>query len=266
VVTNGSSTSSNPTGASNTGSMNSGSTNNPGGAPPGGASTSRWSGLTTTNKIALLGVAATSLGVVATLLAAFVPAILKSDGSKDSGKGQPALPSTTAPLSPSSGASAAPSASAPQEQQAGLREVYAGRTFKLRTPRSKECLTSFVDFDKGRAATGDDSTPEEAEIALQRCIQFGLWVNATSAGVSDNPAPSAQQCLDYARQGGFVGIDGYDQLKEEDPIKRGTTLCFETAEGLIVRAVAEEVQWARLGEPAVEWAVDYTFKATAWQQ
>ncbi|MFI0037243.1 MULTISPECIES: hypothetical protein [Streptomyces] len=213
------------------------------------------------NKIGILGVAATLLGAIATL----VGPLGTDSKDDDSGKGQAAPPSATVPASPSANTSVSSSVSAPQEQQATFREVYAGRTFKLRTSRSKECLTSFVDFDKGRAATGDDITPDEAEIALQACMQFGLWINATSAGVSSAPIPSAQQCLEYARQGGFVGIDGYDQLKEEDPIKRGTTLCFETDEGLIVRAVAEEVRWTRLGEPSKEWAVDYTFKATAWQ-
>ncbi|MEK0099003.1 hypothetical protein WDA79_10980 [Streptomyces sp. A475] len=180
------------------------------------------------------------------------------DGQGDDKGGTAAASPSTAGDSP-----AAPSGS--DEPPPGARVVYEGRTLKLRTPRSRDCVTSAVDFDKGQATTGDETRPDDAEIALQSCISFGLWVNA-SAGVSDTPVKTAQQCLEYANQGGLVSIDSYEQLREENPIKRGSTLCLETAEGRIVRAVVQEAQWTRLGEPSVEWAVDYTFKTTLWEQ
>jgi hypothetical protein len=38
-----------------------------------------------------------------------------------------------------------------------------------------------------------------------------------------------------------------------DPIRRGSN-------------IVREVQWTHLNEPSVEWAADYTFKATVWEQ
>jgi hypothetical protein len=203
------------------------------------------------------------------LISALIPVL--ADGDKNDKPESDAKPSAQAPSTPDSSSSpsadSSPSASAASEEPPpGPKVVYEGRTLKLRTPRSKDCVTSAVDFDKGQAATGDDTRPDDAEMALQSCIVFGLWVNAPSVGVSDTPVKTAQECLESANEGGLASIDSYEQLREENPIKRGSTLCLVTAEGGVVRAVVQEAQWTRLGEPSVEWAVDYTFKTTLWEQ
>ncbi|MER7541319.1 hypothetical protein ABTX77_42325 [Streptomyces sp. NPDC097704] len=214
-----------------------------------------------------MAVAATLFGGIATLIA---PLLTSANNDDKSGQSSPPAASTSAMPStglPSAGPSSTPSTTTPQEQQTGYREVYSGRVLKLRTPRSNECWRSFIDFDKGQVGTiRRSSVPEEAELALHRCYEFGLGVTAVSAGTSTTPAPSVEQCLEAARGGGIQTIEGYDLLKEEDPIKRGTVLCFETAEGSVVRAVAEDVKWVHLKELSVEWGVDYTFRATAWQR
>ncbi|MFI8371982.1 hypothetical protein [Streptomyces sp. NPDC085466] len=199
--------------------------------------------------------AATVFGGLATLIGP----LSKDDDDKTSASSSP----SQVTAQPSQPASTAPAPSSDAPQQPAYQEVYSGRMFKLRTPRSSDCLTSFVDFDGAKAATGEDITPDEAELALQRCFEFGLWINATSASVAPTPVSSAEQCLELARQGGLVSVSGYPELKKEDPIKRGNTVCFETDAGMIVRAVAEEVRWAP--DRHHDWVVDYTFKATAWQ-
>jgi hypothetical protein len=204
-------------------------------------------------------VAATLFGGLATLVA---PMLMDEDDEKPPASAAPS--EGTAPTSPST---SSPSSAAPQEQQSTYKEVYSGRLLQLRTPRSNECWNSFIDFDEGRVGSNRSrvSVPEEADLALNRCAQFGLGVHTAAAGTSTTAAPSAEQCLEAAKQGGIQTVDGYDLLKDEDPIKRGTVLCFETSEGKVVRAVAEEVKWTKLNELAVEWGVDYSFRATAWE-
>ncbi|GHF30503.1 hypothetical protein E5082_29200 [Streptomyces griseoluteus] len=224
-----------------------------------------FSGLSEAGKITLIvAVMGGAFGVIN----AFIPVL--ADSGKDDKSEDASKPSAQAPKAPGlspSGSSQPPSdPSVSEEPPPGPRVVYEGRTLKLRTPRSNNCVTSAVDFDRGQATTGDETTPDDAEIALQRCISFGLWMNTTSAGVSTAPVKTEQQCLEYANQGGLVSVDSYEQLRDEDPIRRGSTLCLVTAEGRIVRAVVQEVRWSHLDEPSVEWAVDYTFKATVWEQ
>ncbi|MFF2776019.1 hypothetical protein ACFVU3_14025 [Streptomyces sp. NPDC058052] len=186
-------------------------------------------------------------------------------------------PAAAVPVTPSQGAtrpstvSAAPTSvqtGAPsQEPESAYQLVYPDRLLKLRTPRTNECWNAFVDFDEGRAGSDRSrvAVSEEADLALTRCASFGLEVHVAHAGAANAPITTAEQCLEAARGGGIQTVEGFDLLRDEDPIKRGTVLCLETSEGRVARALAEEVKWTRLGQDQVEWAVDYTFRVTTWE-
>ncbi|WP_157856556.1 MULTISPECIES: hypothetical protein [Streptomyces] len=225
-----------------------------------------YSGLGQGSRISFWGVAITGvLGVIGII----VPVVTSAEGKPDAES--PSVPSTAAPDNEGTptATSKAPAPSKPplQKQQAAYKEVYSGRLLKLRTPRSNECWNSFIDFDKGQVGSNRSrvSVPKEADLSLNRCAGFGLGVQVAAAGASSTSAPSAEQCLEAARQGGIQTVEGYDLLRDEDPIKRGTVLCLETSEGTVVQAVAEEVRWTKLNDLPVEWGVDYTFNATAWE-
>ncbi|MFE2040659.1 hypothetical protein ACFXAZ_06935 [Streptomyces sp. NPDC059477] len=202
---------------------------------------------------------ATLFGGLATLIA---PLLVTQDD------GKPPAPAAATSTGPPGGSGPPPDGPAQDEQRTAYREVYAERLLTLRTPRSSECRNSFVDFDEG--SVGSDrsrvSLPEESDLSLNTCASFGLGLQAPAAGTSDIPVPSAEECLEVARQGGIQTVDGYDLLKDENPIRRGTVLCVETVEGTVVRAVAEEVTWVHLKRVYVEWGVDYTFRTTAWKR
>ncbi|MFF3609867.1 hypothetical protein [Streptomyces sp. NPDC002463] len=229
-----------------------------------------YSGLSQGSRISFWGIAiAAVIGVIGII----VPVVISAEGKPDakSPSVPSTLPGTVAPDNdgtPTATSKAPePSKSHSQEQQAAYKEVYSERLLKLRTPRSNECWNSFIDFDKGQVASNRSrvSVPKEADLALNRCAGFGLGVQVAAAGTSSTSTPSAEQCLEAAKQGGIQTVEGYDLLRDEDPIKRGTVLCLETAEGKVVRAITEEVRWTKLDGLSVEWGVDYTFRATAWE-
>ncbi|MFF5447566.1 hypothetical protein [Streptomyces sp. NPDC012888] len=218
------------------------------------------------HKLTALGVAATLFGGLATLIA---PMLADKDDDKPPAM-VPVTPSqaptraSTGSAAPSKGQTSAPS----QEPKSAYQLAYPERLLKLRTPRSNECWNAFVDFDEGRAGSDRSrvAVSEEADVALTRCASFGFEVHVANAGAVNTPITTAEQCLEAARGGGIQTVEGFDLLKDEDPIKRGTVLCVETSEGKVARALAEEVKWTRLGQDQVEWAVDYTFRVTTWQK
>ncbi|MFC8877203.1 hypothetical protein [Streptomyces ardesiacus] len=113
----------------------------------------------------------------------------------------------------------------------------------------------------------DKVSPDGSELDLRACyIEFGQYVNARSAGISDTPRPGPEECLGYARSGGLQTIQDWDEVYKVKPIKAGMTLCFETEVGNIARAEVTEANWKRYpsGTGDVYHRPSYTFKTTAW--
>ncbi|WP_330480034.1 hypothetical protein [Streptomyces sp. NBC_00724] len=153
----------------------------------------------------------------------------------------------------------------PSTEAAAFTTLYSDRTLKNGLPYPSLCNAS-VDFDEGRAWTSDTVSPDGSELDLRACyVEFGQYVNARSAGISETPKPDAEECLGYARSGGIQTISNWDEVYKEKPIKTGMTLCFETEEGNIARAEVIEATWKRYNDGGGTFHRPfYTFKVTAW--
>lgn len=153
----------------------------------------------------------------------------------------------------------------PPSTPAPFKQLYSNRTLRIGLPVPSNCNSS-VDFDEGRAWSEDKVSPDGSELDLRACyIEFGQYVNARSAGISDNPTPSPEACLEAARSGGLQTIEDWGEVYKAKPIKAGMTLCFETEEGNIARVEVTEANWKRYSRGGeVYHRPFYTFRATAW--
>ncbi|MFB7609546.1 hypothetical protein [Streptomyces gardneri] len=200
------------------------------------------------------------LGLI-TLITAVWPS--DDEGTGD-GKASPVSPSVSKSDDPGKG----PENASPSPSEAPFTQLYSDRTLKVGLPYPSEICNSAVDFDEGRAFMWDAPTPPESELDIRACyIEFGQFVRARSAGVSDVSDPDPTECLNYARSGTLQTISDWDALYEEKPVKTGMTLCFQTEKGTVARVKVIDVQWKRYTDPGgdVFHRPFYTFKATAWE-